>query len=385
MKYDLKYLKKRSTPQGDCLLWKQQTTSVRGPSVNVRLANGTRAVMRVSRFAWFVYKGELPGRLDVLTSCENPRCVAEAHLYTRQRSKGYSEQKSAGSVALVPATATTAFSEEAVKLVTSSVTEEGTRNVYAQAVRAFFVWTSRHDVTKLSIDSVLQYRDAMRKEGLSASTTNIRLIVLRTLAVQLRLRGALSAEDEFAIRQVKLLKISKPNKGTWLTKEQMQKMIDTTPRRRDKALLAVFCFTGLRCSEVAGLTWEQYQRVDNRMAFVNVRAKGNKYITVGVPNAAVIYIDLLKTDAHIFSVSSARLFPMSTGRISDLIQQTAEHALGIPSVKPHDLRRSYARACYDAGADILAISQSLGHADTKTTLKYIGAGRKLDKVPGDLL
>ena len=42
------------------------------------------------------------------------------------------------------------------------------------------------------------------------------------------------------------------------------------------------------------------------------------------------------------------------------------------SVKPHDLRRTYARRLYDAGFDLLAIQQNLGHADVKTTLGYIG-------------
>ena len=41
-------------------------------------------------------------------------------------------------------------------------------------------------------------------------------------------------------------------------------------------------------------------------------------------------------------------------------------------VHPHDLRRTYARRCYDGGMDILAIQQNLGHADHKTTLGYIG-------------
>jgi site-specific recombinase XerD len=42
------------------------------------------------------------------------------------------------------------------------------------------------------------------------------------------------------------------------------------------------------------------------------------------------------------------------------------------SVKPHDLRRTYARRLYEAGFDLVAIQQNLGHADVKTTLGYIG-------------
>ena len=42
------------------------------------------------------------------------------------------------------------------------------------------------------------------------------------------------------------------------------------------------------------------------------------------------------------------------------------------TVAPHDLRRTYARRLYEAGADLVAIQQNLGHASTKTTLGYIG-------------
>ena len=54
------------------------------------------------------------------------------------------------------------------------------------------------------------------------------------------------------------------------------------------------------------------------------------------------------------------------------------------TVHPHDLRRTYARRCYDAGMDILAIQQNLGHADHKTTLKYIGVSDVESRQPPSL-
>ncbi len=56
---------------------------------------------------------------------------------------------------------------------------------------------------------------------------------------------------------------------------------------------------------------------------------------------------------------------------------------------PHDLRRSYARLQYEAGMDILSISQNFGHASIQTTKGYIGtmdAQRRAGKIaiPFDL-
>jgi site-specific recombinase XerD len=51
-------------------------------------------------------------------------------------------------------------------------------------------------------------------------------------------------------------------------------------------------------------------------------------------------------------------------------------------VQPHDLRRTYARRLYEAGVDIEAIRQNLGHSDRKTTQGYIGTlGAELRKPP----
>jgi integrase len=55
------------------------------------------------------------------------------------------------------------------------------------------------------------------------------------------------------------------------------------------------------------------------------------------------------------------------------------HAL----VPPHDLRRTYARRLYEGGVDLVAISQNLGHASTRTTLLYIGElGANKRRAPG---
>ncbi|HNT74621.1 MAG TPA: site-specific integrase [Anaerolineae bacterium] len=42
------------------------------------------------------------------------------------------------------------------------------------------------------------------------------------------------------------------------------------------------------------------------------------------------------------------------------------------TVKPRDLRRTYARLLYDGGMDIVAIQQNLGHSNLQTTLRHIG-------------
>jgi integrase len=75
------------------------------------------------------------------------------------------------------------------------------------------------------------------------------------------------------------------------------------------------------------------------------------------------------------------LFKGGKMRPSQLSLRAIEYIVGsypvaingkIVNVKPHDLRRTYARRLYEAGVDIMAIQQNLGHANLKTTEGYIG-------------
>jgi integrase/recombinase XerD len=52
--------------------------------------------------------------------------------------------------------------------------------------------------------------------------------------------------------------------------------------------------------------------------------------------------------------------------------------IGIPDLDPHDLRRSYGRLMYETTRNIVLVKDYLGHADTKTTLRYIGKDLNID-------
>ena len=53
-------------------------------------------------------------------------------------------------------------------------------------------------------------------------------------------------------------------------------------------------------------------------------------------------------------------------------------------VKPHDLRRTYARNAYDFGMDLERIRQNLGHTSLGTTQTYIGELDGRDRHPPNM-
>ena len=71
--------------------------------------------------------------------------------------------------------------------------------------------------------------------------------------------------------------------------------------------------------------------------------------------------------------SSARVFPISERRINYIVKATAKRAGVNLAVSAHWLRHAHASHAIDEGAPITLVSQTLGHADLKTTSVYAHA------------
>jgi site-specific recombinase XerD len=64
------------------------------------------------------------------------------------------------------------------------------------------------------------------------------------------------------------------------------------------------------------------------------------------------------------AAGSDRVFPITERRINYIMKAIVKRAGGNPSASPHWLRHAHA---IDNGAPITLVSQTLGHADSKTT------------------
>ena len=155
---------------------------------------------------------------------------------------------------------------------------------------------------------------------------------------------------------------------------------------RDTAILAVLLCTGIRESEMCNLEVKDLRQTSGGKLVLHVRkGKGNKSRVVywGAGAWALQYVDFWLEAAGIKDGAVFRSFGKASttirGRLTrhGLIQIVGQYTANLDDgttaiVKPHDLRRTYARRCYDAKMSILGIQQNLGHSDHKTTLHYIG-------------
>lgn len=145
---------------------------------------------------------------------------------------------------------------------------------------------------------------------------------------------------------------------------------------RDRAMLELFYSSGLRISELCGLTLQQ---ADLEHGFVRVFGKGSKERVVPLgekANEALrVYLNagrprLVKprTGSELFVSERGKAISRKTLWV--IVKKYAEKA-GLPkSVKPHLLRHSFATHLLGGGADLRAIQEMLGHASIGTTQIY---------------
>jgi site-specific recombinase XerD len=139
---------------------------------------------------------------------------------------------------------------------------------------------------------------------------------------------------------------------------------------RDRALLEVLYGAGLRVSEVAALDRDD---VDLWEGLVTVRGgKGGKDRRVPLGPPAV---DAIRRHLDACPFPGRHLFPnRDGGRLTDRsIRRITDRAgleAGEAGVHPHALRHSFATHMLEAGADLRAIQELLGHASLSTTQRY---------------
>lgn len=155
---------------------------------------------------------------------------------------------------------------------------------------------------------------------------------------------------------------------------------------RDRALLEVLYSCGLRVSELVGLNWED---IDSNLEVVRVRGKGNKERIVPIGRKALdalaLYRQILpelivpkrrkailargvSTTAPVFL--NSRGGRLTTRSVARLVSRHARDCGIALQISPHALRHTFATHLLDAGADLRAIQELLGHSSLSTTQKY---------------
>jgi integrase/recombinase XerC len=168
----------------------------------------------------------------------------------------------------------------------------------------------------------------------------------------------------------------------YLPVDDMFRLLDTvTPigvlGLRNSAILETLYSTGVRVSELAGLN---VQDVDARNGIMRVLGKGRKERLVPVGSKALAamgaYRQALMAETGIGPDSDGPMFlnnnkgRLTTRSIARVVDKLARACALATPISPHAMRHSFATHMLDAGADLRAVQELLGHRSLSTTQRY---------------
>ena len=188
-------------------------------------------------------------------------------------------------------------------------------------------------------------------------------------------------------------------KDVWaLTKEEQQRLIAALDGEYYRTMLLTYLYTGMRAGEGIPLQWKD---IDLNKRTIRVNKKAILHHDYATHSGKQEIQDFCKTE------SSKRTIVITAGLVAILAEHKEEmkkraaalglewsedslvfwntrnkivqygnlkeslnkiyRKVGIENATMHTLRHTYATRCFEAGVDIKAISEQLGHANVKTT------------------
>lgn len=150
---------------------------------------------------------------------------------------------------------------------------------------------------------------------------------------------------------------------------------------RDRAMLEVLYATGMRVSELTGLT---LGLLDLDEGFATVFGKGAKerLVPIGAPALRALrrYLDEVRPRLDRGSGKgivflTARGRPIRRESVWRVVRKAARRAGLERDVSPHTLRHTFATHLVEGGADLAAVQELLGHVDISTTEIYTHVDR----------
>ena len=255
-----------------------------------------------------------------------------------------------------------------------------TLEAYRRDLEGLERWFSKRGTALASASraDILEYLSSSVSKGARPRTTARLLSSLR------RFYGYLVREEKIKTDPTALIdspKLGRPLPKS-LSEEQVVKLLESPDTKtslglRDRAMLETLYATGLRVSELVGLTLSQ---VSLTQGVVRVIGKGDKERLVPLGEEAISWISRYLAEGRpklVKSRSTDALFTTTRGGPMtrqaywhNLKQHTRKAGIEPKKLSPHTLRHAFATHLLNHGADLRVVQRLLGHADLCTTQIY---------------
>ena len=255
---------------------------------------------------------------------------------------------------------------------------------YRTDLLAFQGWLAKKGLTleQVTRADLLAYLAANVRSGLSPRSSARHLSTLRRFYRYLLIQGRTQADPTADVRSPVIGRPLPKN----ISEQGVEKLLSTPPRdtalgSRDRAMLETMYASGLRVSELVGLTLNE---LDLTTGLVRVVGKGGRERIVPLGEEASESLreylgqarsDLLKAQLTDAVFVTRRGGPMTRQAFWQLIKRYAQQAGIGAEFSPHSLRHAFATHLLNHGADLRSVQMLLGHTDLSTTQIYTHVAR----------
>jgi integrase/recombinase XerC len=230
------------------------------------------------------------------------------------------------------------------------------------------------DIKSADVIDVRGFVAAQIKQGLKKTTVSRRLSSIRSFLGFLYREGFITSNPSKLVSNPKLPKLL----PKFLSVDDVFSLIEKPEGigfipSRDRAIMELLYSSGLRVSELTGLSVED---INIRESLVKVRGKGKKERIVPVGSKAMEAVKSYLVERLLRKGRDRGLFLNRSGRkltdrgVRRIVVKYARAVAIHGKIGPHTLRHSFASHLLQGGADLRVIQELLGHRSLSTTQKY---------------
>jgi len=245
-----------------------------------------------------------------------------------------------------------------------------TTRIYLHAVEEFALYFNQSP-DQLGLEHVRQYQAHLFADrkldaiSVAQQVSALRFLFLKTLKRPWRAEEMPAPKQPIRLPQV-------------LSREEVEQLIQCAASPLHRIWLLILYATGMRREELVRL---QVGDIDSARMLIHIRqGKGNKDREVMLSPRLLQELRAYwrranpKPKTHLFpgkGPHSTVEVPIDSRSIFNAVRQAAQRAGIDKHVHPHTLRHCFATHLLESGADLHTIQLLLGHADIKTTSRYL--------------
>jgi len=289
-----------------------------------------------------------------------------------------------------------------------------TERAYRTDLRRFFEWATEQPAPRLLDKAFVVLYRAHLAGSYAPATVNRRLTTLRVLCAELVERGHI---DRNPLGRLRGMRLTNESPLATLTRAQCADLLeatclDSTPRGwRDRAVLQLGLWTGMRKTELRSATWQDLTRErQHRVLWFTgkrrVRRRTKIHPALGSTLdvwrtwlSRCLKVEVCDLKGPLFRAvygPRTRLpddgsWPwtstetaLSDTALDNLVRRWCA-AARVPHLTPHSLRATHITLARLSGAPTHLVQHNAGHADPRTTDRYDAQRRNLDHHATDYL